>query len=274
MSQKQCETSKKLFMLKSYTASFICELIKLKRSGVFWGSVIFFIYVPCMFGLMIYIARNPEISTKLGLVGSKAQMFATSNWTAYFNLLCQAIASVGFIGFGFISGWVFGYEYNNRTIKDMLALPVSRTSVVLAKYTVVALWCILLIFLFYSISYFTGHGLKLDGWQPGAINTYSKRFVITSLLTVLLCTPVGLLASYSRGIIAPITFVIITLFLAQFAGILGFGAYFPWSVPGVYSVSGVIKGMEIYIASYIILFATSVLGVLATIFWWQRADQH
>lgn len=260
--------------MKSYTASLICELLKLKRSGVFWGSIIFFIYVPCMFGLMIFIARNPEISSKLGLVGTKAQIFATNDWTTYFNLLCQAITSVGFIGFGFISAWVFGNEYNNRTIKDMLALPVSRTSVVLAKYTVIAMWCILLIFLFYSISYFTGHGLKLEGWHPGAINTHSEKFVVTSLLTVLLCSPVGFLASFSRGIIAPITFVIITIFLAQFAGVMGFGAYFPWSVPGVYSVTGVITGMEIFVASYIILFATSILGVIATVLWWQHADQH
>jgi len=47
---------------------------------------------------------------------------------------------VGLIGFAFVTGWVFGREYSDRTVKDLLALPTPRLSIVLSKFIVVAIW--------------------------------------------------------------------------------------------------------------------------------------
>jgi ABC-2 type transport system permease protein len=35
---------------------------------------------------------------------------------------------------------VFGREYSDRTLKDLLALPTLRSAIVLAKFVVVASW--------------------------------------------------------------------------------------------------------------------------------------
>ena len=83
----------------------------------------------------IFVATNPEISRKLGLVGAKANLmaYATTNWHTYLGLLAQMIAAGGFFLFCLIICWVFGREFTDGTLKDLLAVPVSRGSIVLAK---------------------------------------------------------------------------------------------------------------------------------------------
>jgi ABC-type transport system involved in multi-copper enzyme maturation permease subunit len=43
------------------------------------------------------------------------------------------------IGFAFVTSWVFGREYSDRTVKDLLALPAPRSSIVLSKFIVVVI---------------------------------------------------------------------------------------------------------------------------------------
>jgi len=260
--------------MKSFKACLYCEILKLKRSGIFWITIVFFMVVPLMFGLMMFIAQKPELSAKLGLIGTKAKLFGTNDWKGYFSLLIQMVGTIGLIGFGFVTSWVFGSEYSNRTIKDMLALPISRTYIVIAKFTVILFWCLLLILILYLISFIMGLLLHLPGRQPELIYEFSKRFLNTTLLSLLLCTPVGFLASYSRGIIGPLGFVIVTLILAQFAGLTGLGPFFPWAIPGIYSVSQNAEGLSLVTASYFILLITSLSGFFGTILWWKNADQH
>ena len=131
--------------MKSLRAALFAEILKLRRSGIFWITVIMFIVIPLMMGLMMFVAKNPDIAKKLGLIGTKSAIFAGTGWVAFFNLLIQSIATVGLIGFGFVTSWLFGREYTDRTLKDIAALPISRSSIVIAKFIVVFLWCSLLI---------------------------------------------------------------------------------------------------------------------------------
>ena len=63
------------------------------------------------------------------MIGTKASLlrFGEPNWNNYLALLLQGISAIGLIGFGFITSWVFGREYSENTLKDILALPVSRS---------------------------------------------------------------------------------------------------------------------------------------------------
>lgn len=260
--------------MRNIPAALICEILKLKRSGIFVITIVLFIFIPSMFGLMMFIAKNPEISAKLGLVGTKAKLFGENDWTGYFGLLNQAIATIGLIGFGFVTSWIFGSEYTHRTMKDLIALPVSRTSIVLAKFIVATFWSILLIVLFFFVALIAGKIQHLEGWNNQTVNYLSIRFFQTAGLTLLLSTPVGFIAGYGRGIIAPLGFVIISIIIAQFMGLSGLGPYFPWSVPGIYSVSGNASGLYLIPASYVIIIITSVAGLAGTILFWRNSDHH
>ena len=56
-------------------------------------------------------------------------------------------------------------RYGDRTIKDTLALPVSRTSVVISKLVAVSLWNALLGILLFGTGLGSGVLLHLPGWR-------------------------------------------------------------------------------------------------------------
>ena len=159
-------------------------------------------------------------------------------------------------------------------MKDILALPVRRSSIVFAKIIIVFIWCILLALVLYSVGIISGLIMHLPGWTADNFWHFSNRFFMTSLLTLLLCSPVSYLAGYSRGIIAPLGFVILTMIMAQFIGLIGLGPYFPWAIPGLFSVAKDTQGMQLHITSYVILALTFATGYWATLHWWLHADHH
>jgi len=228
-----------------------------------------------MMGLMFFIQKHPEIAAKLGMIGNKANMMriGKGDWATYLGFLTQGIAGIGLIGFGFVTSWVFGREYTDHTAKDILALPVSRTVIVLAKFTVVAIWSVLLIFVFLASSFAFGIIIGISDWSAVTIINYTYTYSMTSLLTLLLCTPAAFLASYSRGYLLPMGFVILTLLMANFTGLVGFGPYFPWAIPGLFCAPAKTEGFQLVLSSYIILALTSVLGFAGTIARWRYADQ-
>jgi ABC-type transport system involved in multi-copper enzyme maturation permease subunit len=260
--------------MKNIPAVIYVEYLKIRKSKILLITIIIFIIIPLMLGLMMFVARNPEIAGKLGMIGTKAKMFGENDWGGYLALLSQAMASVGLIGFGFVTSWVFGREHTDRTMKDLLALPVRRSSIVSAKIVIVFLWCILLALILYVTGISLGLIMNLPGWSAESFWNFSRGYFITSLLTLLLCTPVSYLAGYSLGIIAPLGFVILTMIMAQFIGLIGLGPYFPWAIPGLFSVAKDSPGLQLNFASYLILVLTFILGYAATLRWWQHSDHH
>jgi ABC-2 type transport system permease protein len=260
--------------MNNITAAFCVEFIKTHKSKILLTTILIFTIIPLMMGLIIFVARNPEIAGKLGMIGMKAKMFGENDWPGYFAILNQTMGSVGLIGFGFVTSWVFGREHIDRTMKDILALPVRRSSIVFAKIIIVFIWCILLALVLYSVGIISGLIMHLPGWTADNFWHFSNRFFMTSLLTLLLCSPVSYLAGYSRGIIAPLGFVILTMIMAQFIGLIGLGPYFPWAIPGLFSVAKDTQGMQLHITSYVILALTFATGYWATLHWWLHADHH
>ena len=63
------------------------------------------------------------------------------------------------------------------------------------------------------------------------------------------------------------------MILANFSGLVGLGPYFPWAVPGLYGMPSGAEGMQLNIASYIILICTCLAGLFGTIALWLYADQ-
>ena len=261
--------------MKTISATLWVESHKVIKSKIFWLSIIFFLFVVFMIGLLMFVQKYPNLSGKLGMVGTKAMMLrlGDSNWKNYFNLLSQGMAGVGLVGYGFLTCWIFGREYSDHTIKDILALPVSRSNIVLSKLIIIAVWCILLSVIFFFFGILTGQIIGIAGWSGKLVLQFTYKFAIVSLLSVLLCTPVAFFASYSGGFMAPMGFVIITMIAANFTGLVGLGPYFPWAIPGIYCTPSGTEEIHLGMISYIILFITSLIGLLGTITWWRFADQ-
>jgi len=220
-------------------------------------------------GFLIFISRNPEIASKLGIVGLKSSIFANSDWPAYFGLLNQSVAGVGILGFGFVTSWVFGREYSDHTIKDLLALPVSRSLIVLSKFIAMILWCILLSIFFIIFGIIVGIAVYIPGWSGELALNSLYNSVIATFLTILLCGPLAFFASYGRGYMLPIGFIIFTLLIGNFINVINLGPYFPWTIPVLFA-----SNQNLGITSYLILCFTGILGFIGTTLWWNFADQN
>ncbi len=260
--------------MKSIWVTFWAESLKVRKSKVFWLSVVFFLFVSFMMGLIMFVQKHPEIAQKIGMIGTKAAMlrFGEPDWQNYLTLINQGIAGIGLVGYGFITCWIFGYEYSDHTIKDILALPVSRASIVLSKLIVVILWSILLTCIYFAFGLLFGHLAGISGWSGEIFSQFLYKFSMVSLLTILLCTPVAFFASFSGGFLLPIGIIILTMIMANFTGLVGLGPYFPWAIPGLFAAPPGTEEVQLTSISYMILFLTSILGLAGTLAWWRFAD--
>jgi ABC-type transport system involved in multi-copper enzyme maturation permease subunit len=256
------------------SAAVWAESLKIRKSRILWLSIAAALFMAGMMGFLMFISKNPELAAKMGMLGTKSSIVKNVDWPSYLGLLVEMISALGLLGFGFVASWVFGREYSDRTVKDLLALPIPRSYIVVSKFIVIAIWSILLAFILLAFSLVVGGTIGLTGWtnELGLQGVYA--FAITTLLTLLLCTPVAFFASYGRGYLPPIGFVIFTLIVGQFSMALSLAQYFPWVIPGLYGVAAATGGPQPGAVSYIILALTSLVGLLATFAWWRYADQH
>lgn len=258
--------------MRQLIIAFKAEQMKLKRSLILWVTFGLFIFIPLMMALLMWVAQHPEMSDKLGLVGAKAQFFSENSWKGYLEMVNQIIAVLGVIGFGFVTSWIFGREYLEHTLTDILALPVSRSSIVSAKYLLVLVWCLVLSIVLFASAIAFGQLVQIPLWDSAIVSENARIFFKTAIYTILLSTIIGFVVSLSRGIIAAIGFVLLMVVMAQFIALSGLGPYFPWAIPGVFTVSNTAADMQLVPVSYLILFGSSLAGLLATYFYWERAD--
>ena len=61
--------------------------------------------------------------------------------------------------------------------------------------------------------------------------------------------------------------------LANLVSVLGWGDWFPWSIPALFSGMAGPRAGLLGPHSYIVVAAASLLGLAATILWWRDADQ-
>jgi len=227
------------------------------------------LFITLMCGFLMYVSLHPDIARQAGIIGEKAKLFDKADWPAFLTLLGEMASMGGAIFFGFAASWVFGREYSDKTIKDLLAQPVSRSSVVAAKFLIVALWSVVLITVMAAGGLAAGFLAGLPGLSAGAVSHGIEVLLISALLQMPLAACVAFFASAGKGYLLPLGFVILMLVLANLSGMIGFASYFPWAVPGLYSQNPASLGA----ASYAAVAITALLGMAGTFAWWRYADQ-
>ncbi len=255
-------------------AALWAETLKTRRAGVAWLVLLGFCIVPAFAGLFMIILKDPEAARSMGLISAKANLIAgEASWATFFNMMGQAAAVGGAILFGILTAWVFGREYSDRTIKELLALPTTRTTIVTAKFLVLLIWTAAISVLVFAIGLIIGSLVNIPGWSPNLLQSSALDFLGASLLTVALLPWVAFAASWGKGYLPAVGWLVLTLSLGQIAAITGWGDYFPWAVPALFSGAVGPRSAQLGIHSYLLVFATSVLGIAATLAWWRYADQ-
>lgn len=250
------------------------EVLKNKYATILWVTFIAFGLAPVMGGIFILIIQEPEILAKSGGLSAKARaMNFESNWNSYLSVLNQAVGVGGILVFGFVASWIFGREYAEGTAKDLLSLPTSRTKIVNSKFIVYVIWCLALVISNLVIGLFIGIILELPTPEISFITSLLADYFITSLLTILVGIPIAFFAIWGKGYLAPLGFVALALVFAQIIAATGYGSYFPWSIPGLYSGAGGEYKILLNHYSYAIIIVTGIACYLSTVLYWNKADQ-
>ena len=244
------------------------EMLKARRSKVPLLTALGYSLIPLAFGFFMMVLKDPELARRVGLISAKAHMLAgAADWPTFLGLLSQS-AMGGIVLFGLIASWVFGREYSDRTVKDLLALPTSRSAIVLAKFVVVAAWSAALTVMIWLVGLGVGAAV---GLPPAPVETFWQGAItmaVTAGLTIAIVTPIAFFASAGHGYLAGIGAAFLAMLLAQFIAAAGWGEYFPWSIPASY-----VQGEHLGAVSYAIVILTSVAGLAGTLIWWELADQ-
>ncbi len=255
-------------------AAVATELLKARRSRVPLVTALAFTVAALVGGLFMFILQDRDRARSLGLIGTKAALAGgQADWPTYFSFLAQTTAVGGMLVFGLVSVWLFGREFSQNTVKDLLALPTSRTTIVAAKFVVALLWCLLLTAQLLVLGLLVGAVLGLPGWSAEVLTSGVVTIAATAVMTVLLTTPVALASSAGRGYLPGVGVMMAAVFCAQIIAALGYGQYFPWSVPALFSGLAGPDRVSPGLLGVALVVLAGAAGVTATALWWRNADQ-
>jgi ABC-2 type transport system permease protein len=249
------------------------ELRKATRSRMPLATFLGFLMLPLASAVFVFIYKDPEFARNIGLISAKANLVGGSaDWPFFLSMFAQGIAIGGLLLFSLVGSWVFGREFADGTLKDLLAVPVSRSTIVLAKFIVITLWSIVLTAAIYIAGLVLGAVIGLSQGTVGILLQGSATLAITAGLVIIDVIPVAFFASVGRGYLLPMGIMLLILAVANVIALLGWGSYFPWSVPGLYAGSAG-KGVSLEPVSYGIVMLTGLAGMIGTYLWWKYADQ-
>ena len=248
------------------------ELRKATRSRMPLFTALGFLVLPCGLAFFMFIYKYPTFARNIGLISAKANLAGgAATWPYYLGVLGQAIAIGGIAVFSLVESWVFGREFVDGTLKDLLAVPVARANILLAKFLVVALWSLLLTVMLFLVSLLFGAVIGLSQGTAEVFWQGTATLAVVACLTIVNVFPFAFFASLGRGYLLPMGVTLLVIVIANFIVVAGWGNYFPWAVPALYAeLTG--KG-NLEPVSYLLVLLTGLAGMAGTYLWWRWADQ-
>ena len=255
-------------MISGYRAALTVEALKVRRSRVPLMTFLAATGAAGIDALFMFILSDPGRARQLGLLNQKANLSGlTADWPGLLSFLAQIVAVADLMLFSFILTWVFGREAVDGTMRYLLALPVPRATIVLAKFTVAALWAAVTNVWLAALVLATGKALDLPGVDAATVGHGLLVAAVAAGLMLLVTAPVALVASAGRGYLAPLSSALAALVVAQVGSGLGWAEIIPWAVPAV--AADLVPGTSLGPSSIIICVLTAACGVLGTLAWWR-----
>ncbi len=185
------------------------------------------------------------------------------------NALLFLSAVIGLVGFGILASWVFSREFTDGTFKDLLALPISRSTIIIGKLVAIEITELFITFISTVLIIVVGH---LTIGEPltktivaGLIGKIWKIVAYNVLLSFLW----PLVASLSRSALLPMSLSFISLILAVIFSSQPIGRFIPWSITGYWLANPTFNPL----ISNLIVSAVAAIGIYGTMYVWNYLDQ-
>jgi len=254
--------------MNHYRAALTAEVLKARRSAMPPATLGVASLAGGVAALFMFVLADPARAQQLGLLNQKAQLSGlTADWPGLLGFLAQIVAVGCLMLFSFIATWVFGREYTDGTVRYLLALPVARSTIVWAKFTVVAGWAAMVTGWLVGVVLASGWALGLPGASADVVAAGLTSTAVAAVLMLLVTAPVALVASAGRGYLPPLAGAMGAVVAAQIAAVLGWGSVVPWSVPAV--AAGLVPDSELGVTGLVVAVSTGLAGVLGTAAWWR-----
>ena len=249
-----------------FSAVLSTEFLKLRRSKVTWATFAGLSMGPLGLALFMWILRSPGRAAQLGLLGAKANLSGLeATWPAYASALTLVIGVGGMLLLSFIVAYIFGREYAEQTEKNLLALPVARHWIVLAKFAVAAVWWAALAVAVVAEGLAVGLALGLPGFSAGLAASTVANTMLAAAISFLLVPVVAWITTVGRGYMPSLAFAFAAMALGDIFGKTGWAEWFPWSIIPLMigAVGKPVVGLPV--GSYVVLAITFAAGIAATI---------
>jgi len=237
------------------------EFLKLRRARVVWWTGLAVALVPAMSASSMRVVGGGQVDT---------------TWESFMRMGPQMMASWWAIPLlGLAAAYTFGREFGDGTAKNMLTLPIRRETFVFAKLLVLAAWVVGLTLISIALQALGAAMLGLPGFElrhilAAAVSSLQIAGLVFATLPV-----VAALAMLERGYLPPMMFSAFAATAALMVGAVGWGAWFPWSMP--LAVTGTAFGPlvakpTLVAGSFAIDAALFLAGLAAMLFYVDRAD--
>lgn len=237
------------------------EFTKLRRSPAPPATLAGLSLGPLGLALLMWIAADPERAAGFGLLGDKASLTGLElTWAAYSTWLVALVGIGGMLVLPFVVAYVFGREYTEATLKNMLTLPVRRPWFVIAKLVVALAWWLVLVVVVAAEGVVIAALLGLPGISAATVAPALGRVLVAAGISFLLVPIVVWVTLIGRGMLAPVAFALAMLALGNLLGHTGWAVWFPWSI--IPSLIGLVGApTDLPPGSYAVVTLTFILGI-------------
>ncbi|MEK4083130.1 ABC transporter permease [Psychrobacillus sp. FSL K6-1415] len=238
------------------------ELLKLKRSKMFLISILGSVVAPFMVVVASYVHMKTE---------NPAQLITFDE--IFYETNLYTVLIIGVPLYGVITAYLFGREYLEDTLKNLLTIPVSRISYIMSKLVILFMWIMLLSLVSWGLTLLLGILGQFEGLSTLLIVEYLGRFITGGILVFILSTPIVLIAVVMKNYVPTIILTIVITMINVMSGNSEHRALFPWAAAGDIA-NGTLQPTYPAEISYTIIFITSIIGFISAIVYFKKVDIH
>lgn len=214
------------------------EFGKLKGSRtLMWSAVVVLGYAVLATTLNIALLKNADFGKGLASAGGAFKLaveqgFYVLNWKNQLRVAVQGITGTwGVLLFTFVTAYVFGREYKERTSKNMLTTPLRREYYVAAKLVVVVCWAFALMLLTLVLHSIALVLLRVPGFSWGVLGGALLDAITVTALLALTLPLVAWITLTGRGYLRAMLFALGVQMAGNALVTTDVSRYWPWNMP-------------------------------------------
>ncbi len=187
------------------------------------------------------------------------------------NLFIDLLIGVSL--YGVITAYLFNREYIENTMKNILTIPVSRTKFFISKLIMLFIWIIGMTLAAWLLTVIFGLIGQFEGISLATSMLALKEYLIGGILLFLLSTPTILVTLLFKNYVSTIVFTLVLTMVNVLIVQSEYIALYPWSAVQVIATKSFIPEYPPEY-SYISILATSIIGLVAALVYFQKEDIH